>query len=269
MTYHNIYLQRDLGIIGDFIHSYRKDITNEFRNNLHLYNMPKDYFDKKVVKIKYKRPNYIAHFIYLIKNFKNMGMIIRSHLGRTAYTSGTWKMEPLLYNKLWIWEPTSKTETTTWQQQDGITFGTRSAYDTIKQHYPKLTEMIDKLRNEYGMDCVNKATYSILISGGVIGVHTGKDNIHSKYVRCHIPLIIPKHKKEELYLEAGGDKVHWTETWGFDNQTPHTAKNITNYHRLVFIIDISRDALRLTKKNKTSKLSAHIKRLINTGKEYN
>ena len=24
----NIYLQRDLGVIGDFIHSYRKDINN-------------------------------------------------------------------------------------------------------------------------------------------------------------------------------------------------------------------------------------------------
>jgi len=265
----NIYLQRDLGMIGDFIHSYRKDITNEFINNLHLYNMPKDYFDKKVVKVEHKRPNYLNYFIYLMKNFKNMGTILRSQLGRTAYTSGTWQMKPLLYNKVWVWEPTNKIETVTWQQQDGITFGTRSAYDTIKQHYPKLTEMIDKLREKYGIDCVNKATYSILISGGVIGVHTGKDNIHSKYVRCHIPLIIPKHKKDELYLEAGGDRVYWTETWGFDNQTPHTAKNNTNYHRLVFIIDISRDSLCLTKKKKSSKMITHIKRLINIGRDYN
>jgi len=182
-------------------------------------------------------------------------------------------MKPLLYHKRWIWEPTNKIETTVWQQHDGITFGTRSAYDTIKQHYPKLTEMVEKLRTEYGIDSVQKVTYSILVANGNIGVHTGRDNIHSKYVRCHIPLIIPEHKKEELYLEADGDKVYWTETWGFDNQTPHTAKNATNYHRLVLIIDISRDALCLVKKKKYNKKIAHIKRLTkiytNQGRDYN
>jgi aspartyl/asparaginyl beta-hydroxylase (cupin superfamily) len=178
-----------------------------------------------------------------------------------------------LYHKRWIWEPTNKIETITWQQQDGITFGTRSAYDTIKQHYPKLTEMIDKLRTEYGIDSVNKVTYSILVANGNIGVHTGRDNIHSEYIRCHIPLIIPEHTRDEMYLEANADKVYWTETWGFDNQIPHTAKNATDYHRLVLIIDISRDALCITKKKKSWKLLKYIKRqtkiYTNQGREYN
>ena len=273
----NIYLQRDLGIIGDLIHSYRKDIANEFKNNLHLYNMPKDYFDKKVVKIKYKRPNYIKLLIWYLKNFFNintkMGTFSELHNSNSITSSDAWKMKPLLYHKRWIWEPTNKIETITWQQQDGITFGTRSAYDTIKQHYPKLTEMIDKLRTEYGIDSVNKVTYSILVANGNIGVHTGRDNIHSEYIRCHIPLIIPEHTRDEMYLEANADKVYWTETWGFDNQIPHTAKNATDYHRLVLIIDISRDALCITKKKKSWKLLKYIKRqtkiYTNQGREYN
>ena len=273
----NIYLQRDLGIIGDLIHSYRKDIANEFKNNLHLYNMPKDYFDKKVVKIKYKRPNYIKLLIWYLKNFININTTMSTfselHNSNSITSSGAWKMKPLLYHKRWIWEPTNKIETITWQQQDGITFGTRSAYEIIKQHYPKLTEMIDKLRTEYGIDSVNKVTYSILVANGNIGVHTGRDNIHSEYIRCHIPLIIPEHTRDEMYLEANADKVYWTETWGFDNQIPHTAKNATDYHRLVLIIDISRDALCITKKKKSWKLLKYIKRqtkiYTNQGREYN
>jgi len=273
----NIYLQRDLGIIGDLIHSYRKDIANEFKNNLHLYNMPKDYFDKKVVKTKYKRPNYIKLLIWYLKNFFNINTTMSTfselHNSNSITSSGAWKMKPLLYHKRWIWEPTNKIETITWQQQDGITFGTRSAYDTIKQHYPKLTEMIDKLRTEYGIDSVNKVTFSILVANGNIGVHTGRDNIHSEYIRCHIPLIIPEHTRDEMYLEANADKVYWTETWGFDNQIPHTAKNATDYHRLVLIIDISRDALCITKKKKSWKLLKYIKRqtkiYTNQGREYN
>jgi hypothetical protein len=226
--------------------------------------MPKDYFDKKVVKTKYKRPNYIKLLIWYLKNFFNINTTMSTfselHNSNSITSSGAWKMKPLLYHKRWIWEPTNKIETITWQQQDGITFGTRSAYDTIKQHYPKLTEMIDKLRTEYGIDSVNKVTFSILVANGNIGVHTGRDNIHSEYIRCHIPLIIPEHTRDEMYLEANADKVYWTETWGFDNQIPHTAKNATDYHRLVLIIDISRDSLCITKKKKSWKLLKYIKR---------
>ena len=269
----NIYLQKDLGVIGDFIDSYKKDIADEFIKNLHHYKLPKDHFTKFVPKIKKKRTNYLNMFKGLIKGRKNMYQTLRNHAAREISTLGAWQMKPLLFNQNWVWEPSNKIETTIWQKQDGITFGTRSAYDTIKQHYPKLTEMIDKLREEYGIDSVNKATYSILIANGNIGVHTGRDNIHSKYIRCHIPLIIPEHTRDQLHLEAGGDKVYWTETWGFDNQTPHTAKNETNYNRLVFIIDISRDSLCLTKKKKSSKMVSHIKRLTkiytNLGRQYN
>jgi len=281
----SIYLQKDLGIIGDFMHSYRKDIADEFVKNSHLYKLPKDHFTKFVPKthkkefnhnpwIKTGRINYYFNiFKGLIKGRKNMYETMRNHTAREIGSLGAWQMKPLLFNQNWVWEPANKIETVTWQQHEGITFGTTSTYDTIKQCYPKLTEMIDKLRSKYGIDSVNKVTYSILIANGNIGVHTGRDNIHSKYVRCHIPLIIPEHTRDELHLEAGGDKVYWTETWGFDNQTPHTAKNDTNYHRLVLIIDISRDALCITKKKKSSKGFAYIKRLAkiytNLGKEYN
>ena len=347
-----IYLQKDLGIIGDFIHAYRKDIADEFIKNLHHYKLPKDHFNKffpkdetnhqvvpkvlndktlkqlhggravsrnpldwnlhplrRLFKKKKKSHKFsygagqfnvmsvlkflpkniqkdvfkslfgqslktqIAILWHLYKGRKNMYETMRGHAIREVSTENAWQMKPILYNQNWVWEPESKMETTVWQQHDGITFGTRSTYDTIKQYYPKLTEMVDKLRAEYGIDSVQKVTYSILVANGDISVHTGRDNIHSKYVRCHIPLIIPEHTKDELYLEANADKVYWTETWGFDNQTPHTAKNETNYNRLVFIIDISRDALCIAKKKKSSKGIAYIKRLItiftNQGREYN
>ena len=57
----NIYLQKDLGIITDFIHSYRKDITDEFIKNLHHYKLPKDHFTKFIPKQR-KRTNYFNMF---------------------------------------------------------------------------------------------------------------------------------------------------------------------------------------------------------------
>ena len=43
-----IFLQKDLGVIGDFLHSYRKDLADEFIKNLHHYKLPKDHFTKLV-----------------------------------------------------------------------------------------------------------------------------------------------------------------------------------------------------------------------------
>ena len=312
----NIYLQKDLGIIGDFIHAYRKDIADEFIKNLHHYKLPKDHFTKSfpttskthnfsygagqfnvMSVLKFLPDNIrgtvftslwgknwiiqIAILVHLFKGRKNMYEAMRGHAIRKISTENAWQMKPILFNQNWVWEPEQKMETTIWQKHDGITFGTRSTYDTIKQYYPKLTEMVDKLRTQYGIDSVQKVTYSILVANGNINVHTGRDNIHSKYVRCHIPLIIPEHTKDELYLEANADKVYWTETWGFDNQIPHTAKNATNYHRLVLIIDISRDALGIEqKKSYNSKfaqrnmlrykfIKRYLRVLLRQGRDYN
>jgi len=348
-----IFLQKDLGKIGDFLHSYRKDIAEEFIKNLHHYKLPKDHFSKfvpdtetntqvvpkvlnnkslqtlhgdriisknpldwrlpKIRRIDKKKKkthsfsiapdflNYqsllkflpenvrlyvfrslwgktlrkqIAILFHLYRGRKNMYETMRGHAIREVSTENAWQMKPILYNQHWIWEPESKADTIGWEQHDGITFGTRSTYDTIKQHYPKLTEMIDKLRADYGIPSVQKVTYSILVANGDISVHTGRDNIHSKYVRCHIPLIIPEHTRDEMYLEANADKVYWTETWGFDNQTPHTAKNATNYHRLVLIIDISRDALEIEQKKSIGSqrikfMKRYLRVLLKQGRDYN
>ena len=44
----NVYLQKDLGMIGEFLHSYRKDIADEFYKNIDTINnqMPEDFFTK-------------------------------------------------------------------------------------------------------------------------------------------------------------------------------------------------------------------------------
>ena len=47
-----------------------------------------------------------------------------------------------------------------------------------------------------------------------------------------------------MHLEVHGDQVHWTETFGFDNQAYHTATNKTPYNRLVFMVDIIKRGVR-------------------------
>ena len=235
----NVYLHND---IFDFMHKYKDDLQAEFlKNSKHL---PKNYFTDKQSKEKVSlssRIKKISRKIITTKWWEDTDF--NDHL----FVIGNWKMKPLYYNKKWAWE----NYVDRGAKVDGITFGTVSAYDLVKMHYPKTVEMLDKIKKDYG-DCINKATFSILTAGGHITVHKGLENIHSEYIRCHIPVIIPEHKKDELYLEVNGDKVYWTETWGFDNQAYHTAKNKTPYNRLVFMVDISREALGIPEKKKTT-----------------
>ena len=235
----NVYLHND---IFDFMHKYKDDLQAEFlKNSKHL---PKNYFidkqSKEKVSLSY-RIKKISRKIITTKWWEDTDF--NDHL----FVIGNWKMKPLYYNKKWVWE----NYVDRGAKVDGITFGTVSAYDLVKMHYPKTVEMLDKIKKDYG-DCINKATFSILTAGGHITVHKGLENIHSEYIRCHIPVIIPEHKKDELYLEVNADKVYWTETWGFDNQAYHTAKNKTPYNRLVFMVDISREALGIPEKKKTT-----------------
>ena len=247
----NVYLHNRL---FDFIHKYKDDLQVEFlKNTKHL---PKNYFTDKQTKDKVSlsyRLKKISRKIINTKWWEDKRLPMKvppwedTDYNDHLYVIGNWKMKPLYYNKKWIWEKYSDRGT----KVDGTTFGTVSAYDLVKKHYPKTVEMLDKIKKDYG-DCINKATFSILTAGGHITVHKGLENIHSEYIRCHIPVIIPEHKKDELYLEVNGDKVYWTETFGFDNQAYHTAKNKTPYNRLVFMVDISREALGICEKKKTT-----------------
>ena len=94
-----------------------------------------------------------------------------------------------------------------------------------------------QLLEEFGNNCPI-ALYSALGPQTVLQRHTGPENIEGKYIRVHVPLIVPKG---ELFLEVNGDFVTWDDIFCFDNQFVHSAHNYTNEWRLILFIDFCRE----------------------------
>lgn len=84
------------------------------------------------------------------------------------------------------------------------------------------------------------ANYSVLAPHSVIERHTGPENRDGKYIRIHIPLVIPKGP---VFFEAAGEVIDWSDIWGFHNQFAHSAHNYTNEWRLCCLIDLDREAI--------------------------
>jgi hypothetical protein len=114
-----------------------------------------------------------------------------------------------------------------------------------KTNYPTAHKLI----TEFGKDCPI-ASYSVLGPKTVLHRHTGPENREGKYIRIHIPLIIPKG---DLFFEVNGEEITWDDIFGFDNQFVHSAYNLSNKYRLIFLIDISRKRLGLPKGTPWSK----------------
>lgn len=95
------------------------------------------------------------------------------------------------------------------------------------------------LMEEFGDKCPI-ATYSVIQAHSVIKRHTGIENRESKYVRCHIPLIVPDG---DVAFEVEGREIKWDNCFAFDNQCEHSAWNKTSYRRLVFLIDLERSVV--------------------------
>jgi hypothetical protein len=93
-----------------------------------------------------------------------------------------------------------------------------------------------KLINEYGDNCPI-ASYSVLAPNTILQRHTGVENRNGEFIRIHIPLIIPEG---DVFFEAGGEEIDWSDLWAFHNQFAHSAHNNTNEWRLVFLLDIRR-----------------------------
>jgi hypothetical protein len=96
------------------------------------------------------------------------------------------------------------------------------------------------IRKYGGLEKCPIANYSILAPNSVIQRHTGVENREGKYVRIHIPLIIPKG---DVFFECNGEEIDWSDIWGFNNQLPHSAHNLTDEYRLVFLLDLEREAI--------------------------
>jgi hypothetical protein len=98
-----------------------------------------------------------------------------------------------------------------------------------------------KLTQEFGDDCPI-SFYSILESRSIIHRHTGPENRDGEFIRIHIPLIVPEGR---IFFEVGGEIIDWSDIFGFDNQTTHSAHNYSPYRRLVYLIDIRRSRIGL------------------------
>jgi aspartyl/asparaginyl beta-hydroxylase (cupin superfamily) len=72
----------------------------------------------------------------------------------------------------------------------------------------------------------------------VLNRHTGPENRTGRFIRIHIPLIVPEG---DVFLEVNGEEVKWDDLFGFNNQFVHSAYNNTDQYRLVFLLDLDRE----------------------------
>lgn len=114
----------------------------------------------------------------------------------------------------------------------------RSANDQIAKKYPTAYNLV----SSYGEFCP-MASYSILAPQTILYRHTGPENRSGKYIRIHIPLIIPEG---DLFLEASGEEVTWDNIWGFNNQHAHSAYNNSDQWRVIFMIDLDMEHIGMT-----------------------
>jgi len=98
-----------------------------------------------------------------------------------------------------------------------------------------------KLIQEFGDDCP-VASYSYMAPNTVLHRHTGPENRLGEFIRVHIPLIIPPG---DLFFEVDGEETNWNDIFAFDNQLVHSAHNLSDGHRLIFLIDLKRSRIGL------------------------
>ena len=84
------------------------------------------------------------------------------------------------------------------------------------------------------------AGYSAIESNSVITRHRGSEDQNGEYIRIHVPLIVPSG---DIFFEVSGVEIDWSDIFGFDDRCAHSAHNLSNQRRLVFLIDIRRDFL--------------------------
>jgi hypothetical protein len=109
--------------------------------------------------------------------------------------------------------------------------------DYAERNFPTAYNLI----KEFWDDCPI-ASYSCMAPNTVLHRHTGPENRFGEYIRIHIPLIIPPG---DVFFEVDGEEIDWSDIFGFDNQLVHSAHNLTNEFRLIFLIDIKRSRIGL------------------------
>jgi hypothetical protein len=128
-----------------------------------------------------------------------------------------------------------ETRTPTWGDDMKITL--EDIRPDLVARYPTAWELTKK----FGEYCPI-SNYSVMAPRSVLRRHTGPENRTGKYIRIHIPLIIPEG---DIFLEVNGEKVDWSDLFGFNNQLAHSSWNLSDEYRLVYIIDLDREFIGL------------------------
>jgi len=109
------------------------------------------------------------------------------------------------------------------------------ASDEDAKKFPTAMRLLEKYKKEcYGL------VYSTLGPRSILQRHVGPENIDGKYIRVHIPLIVPEG---DIFLEVDNEEVIWDQVIGFNNQFLHSAHNYSNEWRLVMIMDLHREMI--------------------------
>lgn len=195
--------------IADYLMEYREALTTEF---LAGTNSVKEACEKYATDALDLRQFGIS----VEESTKFQGIVSKdASTGKFEFNLGGWKNVQFKYSR----------------HDDLIDFDfVRTDNDRVARKY----HTAHKLVKEYGEFCV-MASYSILAPQTILNRHTGPENRTGKYIRIHIPLIIPEG---DLFLEASGEEVTWDNIWGFNNQHAHSAHNYSDEWRVIFMIDL-------------------------------
>jgi len=112
-------------------------------------------------------------------------------------------------------------------------------WDIDPEYAQKRYPVAYKLIQEFGDDCPI-SSFSYIGPMSTLHRHTGPENRLGEFIRIHIPLIIPPG---DIFFEVHGEEIDWSDIFAFDNQLAHSAHNLSNDHRLIFLIDIRRSRI--------------------------
>jgi hypothetical protein len=204
----SIYTRSELGPIAEYLMSFQKPLTQEF----------------------------MAGYSSLEQAAKENGHAVLANRGYGSENSIVSENDNKIFQPAvdkWMSVPFR------YERHDGIldkSF-TVEKTDPAAEKYPTAYKLV----SEFGHHCPI-ANYSIMAPNTVLKRHTGPENRSGKYVRIHIPLIIPAG---DIFMEVDAQEVNWQDMFGFNNQKVHSSFNLSNEYRLIFLIDLDRQFIGL------------------------
>ena len=209
--------------VADYLMSFREKLTEEF---LAGFNSLEEVFanERCVRTLGWDHQGYNG-----VKNQQNVDPIpletFDQETNQFKENLNSWKNLALKY----------ETRTPTWADDQ--------KYDLEKENPEWATQYPTAmyLTKKYGEYCPI-SLYSVIGPRTILHRHTGPENRSGKYIRIHIPLIVPKG---DIFLEVNGEKVDWSDLVGFNNQLAHSSWNLSNEYRLNFMIDLDREFIGL------------------------